>query len=642
MRKNFKDFLIKSKLSSSITNNFRWLMLFAAIAILLLSVGFNFIVYNSYVKEKTDQLPKEASQIDLIFTDSIQYVENYANFIGQRIAESNGKDFNYIAGLLGGIANTSPNSQNLFINTLFDWVTPDKKMVVTSNQGVLAKPIDMSHREYLDRTLKHPWTLQLQDPALGIPSNQWIIPGGVGITNEEGEYLGSVTLGFAIDGLAKKINSILGKNELHFVILTKDFKYVGGTNGGTPTDDKFFFARSFDSKTDDFTSNAGFLSQKITYGNDVYSYYQRTSKYGYIILTGYNTDLPSEIFDKVLLPRLIEFAILGTVIILLLFMIKKSMVEPLVQLSNVADKISRNEKIDHLPRSNIREIRTLSEQLVKVKRSILREKKHKEQIAHAHNQAEEAVAIAREAKAAKEEFLKKLRSELKMPLTTILGYAEMMVSQQAGPLSPQYQDIAQNIYKIGYQVGTLMTNVLNCKVINTSKVLQQCISIYKDKAYFNRVNYTSSIDNDLPFIYVDEVRFRQIIVGIIYHSLVLTPAEENIHISAVTTTKDNKPLELIITIKDTGFGCSESFRRASIDKMGPQGLSRNTDGTDLTLDAIRNLLALHYGTLKIEATRNKGTLFIITIPYLEERPSAPETPPTPDFSNVTPLFRDKK
>ncbi len=231
----------KISIITSVSKDFWALIVFVLLFIIGLSTGFNYVIYESYVKEKTTALPKEASQIDYIFSDSIKYVDNYANFIGKRIAEHGADDLQYIANLIGDKANTSPNPQNLFISTLFDWVTPDKKMVVSSDRGLMPEPIDMSHREYLNRTNKLPWKLQLQDPAVGIPSGQWVIPGGVGITNSQGKYLGAVTLGFNIDGLAKKINQAIGDNSINFVILTHDFKYVGGTYGGKETDDRNLF-----------------------------------------------------------------------------------------------------------------------------------------------------------------------------------------------------------------------------------------------------------------------------------------------------------------------------------------------------------------------------------------------------------------
>ncbi|MDB2414936.1 ATP-binding protein, partial [Rickettsiales bacterium] len=576
---------------------------------------------------------------DYVFTDSIQYIENYAEFIGQRIADHGSKDLKYIASLLGGHHNSQPNSQNLFISTLFDWVNPKKEMWVSSSKGVFDKPIDMSHRDYLNRTPKYPWTLQIQDPAKGIPSGQWIIPGGMGITNSKGEYLGAVTLGFAIDGLAKKINSALGNNDLQFVILNNDLKYIGGTSGGRETDDAFFFIRYFENKNEILNNNANFFKKPIEFSGAKFYHYYKTSKYGFIILSGYDESLPLSIFNNVLLPRLMEFAVLGSIALLLLFIVRQRLIKPLIALSHATDSISRGEKVKKLPRSQIREIRNLSTKLIGVMRHMNKEKRHKQQLSDAKEEVEKAVAIARESKAAKEAFVKKIRHELRQPLNLILGYSEAMMREEFGKLSDKYRQVAEDIFTSGHQVGSLMTSVLNRKYIKTTNVINECIAVYKDHAYCNGIEYSSEIPETLPDIFVDEIRFRQIIVGTIYHSLSLTPESETVKITAKASfDEDNKPKNLVINVKDTGFGGSEEFRIGAVDRNVTR--ASDSDETKITIADIRTLLTLHKGDLNIESSQNNGTMFTITIPYLSNTdPDDCTDDDFADFKNVTPLFR---
>src|SRR5205823_845701 len=90
-------------------------------------------------------------------------------------------------------------------------------------QGVLTKPFDMSNRDYLDKTPQFPWTLQLSIPRFGGLSKQWIIPGGMGVTDKKGNFLGTITLGFTLDGLNRKIAQVLSPADIHYLVLTDDF-----------------------------------------------------------------------------------------------------------------------------------------------------------------------------------------------------------------------------------------------------------------------------------------------------------------------------------------------------------------------------------------------------------------------------------
>lgn len=628
----------KNNIVYSISRGFWSIILLILFLVILLSVSISWSIYQSHIQSKLAALPREVDKIEYVFIDSIKYVENYAEFIGLRIADHGADDLNYISSLLGGRANATPNNQNLFITTLFDWVTPEKEMWVSSDRGVFKEPLDMSNREYLERTEKHPWTLQLQGPAIGVPSGQWIIPGGMGITNKKtGKYLGAVTLGFAIDGLARKINAALGNTENQFVILNKDIQYIGGTFGGNQTDDRFFFTRYLRNKGYNLEKNSGFFKEPIEFGDGIYHYYKRTKKHGFIILSGYNKKALSLTANTVLIPRLIELLVVVFSLILFMFLLKRRIVKPLIELSAAVDNISRGEKVSCVPRSSILELRNISKHLINVMRYVNRENLRKKKLKLMKLEAEHAVSIALEAKIAKEEFLRKLRHELKVPLTSILGFAEIIIQQRMGIILPEYVEIAKSIHKSGLQLGTLMTNVLNKKLIAPSAVIKECISIHKDRAYFGKVEYINEIPDNLPEIFVDEVRFRQIITGIIYHSLTLTPENEKISITAHTHIQKNSPNQLIIIVSDTGFGANESFRKKSIDGAGPQGISRNSDGTDLTIDNIQTLVLLHQGSLKIEGKKNHGTTFTITIPYLGIDDDAPYL--NERHSNVTPLFK---
>jgi len=630
------------KFATSISKNFWAVTFLAIISISGISLIFSYLVYKSYLDKKIESLPDEASKIDYIFTDSIQYIENYGQFIGHRIALHGADDLPFIASLIGEPANAKPNPENLFITTLFDWVNPQKQMVVSSDRGVFKQSIDMSYREYLNQTPKNPWTLQLQDPAVGVPSGQWIIPGGIGITDANGKYLGALTLGLAIDGLAKKINSALMGGNIEFIILTKDFSYVGGNLGGNKEDDKYFFVRNLKGKGNIFSENSGTIRQPIVFNSNIFSYYQKSSKYGFIVLTGYNKRLPVEIFNQILLPRLLEFSVIGTIILFLLFILRRNIMDPLVELSSAVDSITKGQQVKKLPRSSVLEIRNLTRQIINVMRYMNREKRHKQQIYAARIEAEKAVAIAREAKFAKEEFSRKLRNELKSPLNIIIDNAEKIIDETYGHINPKYIKSAEEIYKSGYQIGTLMTNVLNLKKVDAKKILKECISVHKDRLYFNKIRYVENIENNIPEICVDEVRFKQIIIGILYQALLFTPENASINVKACVKRISQMPKSLVIIISDTGYGFDEEFRNETIFKKMPKGIDRNSDGTDLTIDEIRSLLSLHKGTLEITSIINQGTIFTINIPFAADNEPAVDHNDFSNYKNVTPLFGKKK
>lgn len=607
--------MIKGKLS-------RDYFIFSAVVVAAVLFILSYMYYSfssTQEHEKVRALTMQASQIERNLTEIFDYTNRVSVFMGKQIAEHGADDLKFIYHTFKTAVLGNNETKGLFSWSLYDWVDSNNLQLVNSKVGVNSNPPNMSHRDYTKLSPKNPWTLQMSKAAIGNPSGKWVIPAGTGVTDSKGKYLGAIIVGFNIEELQKTLEKTSSGGKVSFLILDNDFNIVVQSIDNKVRPDSSYYRDEFVDK-EYFDSNEGKVSIEDRYGKILYGHYKKMDGYPYIILTGFNHEIISQEFQNKFIPSALQVAIFGICVLFLLHIYRKNIIEPISSLSQAADRISRGEKVK-VPRSKVVETSTLSKQLINVMRYMNREKQHKKQLAKAKEEAEQAILIARESKAAKEEFLSKLRHELKTPLTTILGYSEVIMRQEFGKVPEKYRDIAENIFKGAYQMGTMMTSVLNKSEINTSKVLKECIALHKDRAYTNKVSYSSEIPEELPYIAVDEIRFRQIIVGVIHHSLILTPQNESVQISAKVKLDENaEPAELIFKVRDTGFGGNENFRKGLLDEAGPQGISRNTDGTDLTLDSIHSLLALHKGKMKITSNdeSKKGSLFTICLPYSDK------------------------
>ncbi|MCW5773833.1 MAG: PAS domain-containing sensor histidine kinase, partial [Rhodospirillaceae bacterium] len=79
--------------------------------------------------------------------------------------------------------------------------------------------------------------------------------------------------------------------------------------------------------------------------------------------------------------------------------------------------------------------------------------------------AENAMAASR----AKTEFLANMSHELHTPLSSIIGFAEMMEREVMGPIPPAYRDYAKNIVESGRQLLGIVGDVLDMSQIENGK-----------------------------------------------------------------------------------------------------------------------------------------------------------------------------
>ncbi|MBM5782009.1 MAG: hypothetical protein FJ368_01130 [Pelagibacterales bacterium] len=218
------------------------------------------------------------------------------------------------------------NNKSVLSWTLFSWVNSHYKLNVDSEYGVLKNPLELSGRDYLPITEQKPYELQLGRPVTGSTSGKWMIPGGNGIVDHEGKYLGAVVIGFEIDYLAKILSAEIEDERIEFGLFDDSFTAIlygnkkthGPLDGNIENDEetKMLFEKFKSNQGEDlFQScllkrNKGFLIKKL---NNV----------PYYIALKYNnmnsTFLPQSIsshFDEISIVILI-------LIILLIFTYKK-------------------------------------------------------------------------------------------------------------------------------------------------------------------------------------------------------------------------------------------------------------------------------------------------------------------------------
>lgn len=487
-------------------------------------------------------------------------------------------------------------------------------MVVSSDRGIMNPPIDMSHRTYLERTPHSPWKLELQAPAVGIPSGQWIIPCGLGIFDNNNNYLGAVTMGFSIEGLAKKIKQSLGIGDVFFVILTKDFEYVVGTFGGKKSDDRFFFKRHLENINENLGSS-GYIKNPPVFDNVIYSYYYKTSKYDYIILTGYSKNIFEQIFQEVLLPRILEFIVIGIIGVLVLLLLQRKLIKPVIVLAECADKMARGNMNIRFPEYESKEIGVLTKQMISVKSYI-------EEIQAIRKELTISKKKAEEASQAKSAFLANMSHELRTPLVTINGYAELISAEIYGPIDEKYKDSAKFINNAGQHLLVLINDVLDISKIEAGKMdikdekcnvvelINGCLDYISPLASKNGITINTKFTKKLPTLIADHLRIRQVILNILANSVKFTPTGGLIKISA-----NMRNGLLLIIIEDTGIGIAKkNIEKVMLNFGQVDDISMEQQGTGLGLPISKRLIELHKGTFILESKLNKGTKVKIIFP----------------------------
>ncbi len=611
--------------------------------LMVIAVGFALMAYKDKMQQKHRELPAEAMRIDSVFTDTLDYIAKYTEFVGARISETPENHYSTIAALFGGRLNR-PQEYNFFITT-FDWVTPDGQMRVSSNLGVLPKPIDMSDRDYIHRAKASPWTLQVSDPRFGGLSKQWIIPAGMGVASREGKFLGTITMGFTLTRMAERIGQMLGSSDARYLIVNEKMQLVLDPHGENNHPISNFALPGI--RPAELTERSGFLPKSVSTNGVDYAYYKRMNHYPYLVLVGYEHGFGTTVLSNIVLSRTLGVGLIGMIALVMLGMMKRRLIKPVMQLARKASAIAQGEAAT-INESGIVEIDLLGEQLCKIGQFLQNERHMVEELAHktellelktnqlesAHQEALNARDAAIRADRAKSDFLANMSHEIRTPMNAIVGLTNILLMKEHAPEAARRYLNTMQIS--AHQLLELINDLLDIAKLETQsmeletrpvdlrEVLEEVVRIGEVKASEKglplRVEYPTG---ERPLVMTDVLRLRQVLMNLVSNAIKFTEC------GAVTVSLEERIEDMLvhvrITVTDTGIGIPAEKLSSIFDKFSQAdaSITRRYGGTGLGLSISRNLIELMGGTLSVESTFGQGARFHcdISLPKARREPT---------------------
>ena len=175
-----------------------------------------------------------------------------------------------------------------------------------------------------------------------------------------------------------------------------------------------------------------------------------------------------------------------------------------------------------------------------------------------------ALAIAERANEAKAVFLAKLSHELRVPLTSILGFSQILSAESFGPGAnnwDRYKDYAVDIHHSTTKLLSLLDNVLDMALLssgsssaefaelNPMPVVADVIERWQSTAASKGVALTADLDHGPRKVLADERLLRSIIGSLVSNAVNFTPPEGIVKVSIVDSIKS-----WTVVIADNGSG----------------------------------------------------------------------------------------
>ncbi|HVJ71737.1 MAG TPA: ATP-binding protein [Sphingomicrobium sp.] len=226
-----------------------------------------------------------------------------------------------------------------------------------------------------------------------------------------------------------------------------------------------------------------------------------------------------------------------------------------------------------------------------------------------------------EADRVKTDFVANMSYELRTPLTSVGGFAEMLQAGYAGELPPAASDYVAAILESVDRLSKLIDDVLDLTQADTRGVVLErervdiagmcraAAEAFRSRATEKKQKLELALEPSAGSVIGDARRLRESVEHILRNAVAYTDEGGHIWLKA-SGDEDNAT----IVVVDDGRGIPPEQQEQVFDRFHRSGAARSEAALGLGLPLTRQFVEAHGGTVELESAVGKGTSITITVP----------------------------
>ena len=222
----------------------------------------------------------------------------------------------------------------------------------------------------------------------------------------------------------------------------------------------------------------------------------------------------------------------------------------------------------------------------------------------------------------KDDFVLTASHELRSPLTSVQGFAELLMLERES-LTPKQVETVEVILDNCRHLVRLLNDLLDLarsdagrlairpQPTEVAPLIEDVVRTMRAQTEAASQSLSEDVQPGLPPIYAEPARIRQILVNLITNAHEYSPEGASIEVSARTVAA-----EVEIAVSDNGPGIPADQVERIFERFtrGDAGLTQRVGGTGLGLAISKSLVEAHGGSIAVESTPGVGSIFRIRLP----------------------------
>ena len=317
------------------------------------------------------------------------------------------------------------------------------------------------------------------------------------------------------------------------------------------------------------------------------------------------------------------FVLVGVTLVVLLFVTKKWVVQPISQLMDGIKNLGKgnlNTRINLKSADEFSElakvVNRMASDLQEAQERIIHEGKTKLELERNLRQSEKLATIGQLASG--------LAHEIGTPLNIISGRVELTKRRIEDEIANKNLDIisqqTERITKIIQQVlGFVRKKKPEQKTLDLGTLLETTLNFLDHQIQNQKVRVVNEMENDLPSVIGDPDQLQQVFLNLFLNAIQAMPEGGTLRLSASSKWISKEGLEneqrqyVEVCVEDTGVGMD----REVISNIFNPFFTTRDKGTGLGLMVSQGIIQDHEGWIDVESEIGKGSVFRIYLPSLQ-------------------------
>jgi signal transduction histidine kinase len=221
----------------------------------------------------------------------------------------------------------------------------------------------------------------------------------------------------------------------------------------------------------------------------------------------------------------------------------------------------------------------------------------------------------------KNAFIQHVSYELRSPLTTIIGFAQLLADSRAGPLNGKQRDYAGYILSSSSALMAIVNDILDLATVDAGimeldlsdidvvETVDAAIEGVQDRVHESEIRIETAFEPGIGRFVADAKRVRQILYNLLSNAVDFSDTGGRVVVAAA---RDGDMIRFTVT--DEGAGMPADFVGSAFDRFASQARGRSRGGAGLGLSIVKSFVALHGGSVEIANGPERGVTVIVRLP----------------------------